>query len=556
LKVKRPVRISAQRCERTMMPIRLIRVPFLLSCVCAVTGNCWGQEKAPPSGPVAGPHSETSPKPRPRITISKATTRIERPVDSEGYVDYVAAMNEMASQAVTADNNGGVLFVRAFGLTGFSPDDRRRFFQMLHCEPVPEKGEYLVDLEQFVKQRRARQMTQREDDDRDDAMERPWSAAQYPLVAQWIEANQKPLELVIQGTRLPKCYFPLILPAGEAPVAIPLPTVEASRIAARLLAARAMLRLKEGKIDQAEQDLLACHRLGRLIGSSPFFIGTLVGIAIDATAWQGDVALMASGKLDAAAALAYQRELRGLAPLPTMADVFDTSERFCYLGNLSVIARSKPTVAAAIDQSLFSILTQTPPPKPGDPPSADWDRIFRFGNEKFDVGVSVLRQQTNSERHRALERFNREMRDIATEAKATDLSTLLLRAFATREAWTDRVAKVCVTLLMPSVEAVSEAEFRMQARLALAQVGFALAAYRADAGTYPAALGELAPRYIAQVPADPFTDQPLHYQRQKDGFLLYSAGANGKDDHGATFSSDPRGDDIVIRIPLAPTKTK
>jgi hypothetical protein len=534
-----------------MTLIRAICLPLLLSCLC-VTGTCWGQPQAAKSGAVAGPQPETKPKPRHPITISKATTRIEGPVDGEGYVDYVAAMNAMASRGVTAENNAGILFVRAFGLSGFDADDRRRFFEMLRCEPVPEKGDYLVDLAQFIKEKFGRRMTHREDDDRDDAMERPWSAAQYPLVAQWIESNQKPLELLIQGTRLPKCYFPLILSAGAAPVAIPLPTVQASRIGARLLAARAMLRLHEGKIDQAEQDLLACHRLGRLIGSTPFFIGTLVGIAIDATAWQGDVALMASGKLDAARALAYQRELRGLMPLPTMADVLDTSERFCYLGNLSFISRSKPTVAAAIDQSLFSILTQTPPPKPGDPPSADWDRIFRFGNEKFDEGVAALRHQTNSERRTALEKFDREIRQIGTEAKATDLSTLLLRGFATRDVWTDRVAKVCVSLLMPSVNAVSEAEFRMQTRLALAQVGFALIAYRAERGTYPESLGELVPRDIAQVPADLFAGQPLHYQPQKDGFLLYSVGANGKDDRGATFSSDPRGDDIVIRIPLSP----
>jgi hypothetical protein len=538
-----------------MPSIRLICVALLLSC-CAATGSCWAQEKVPRSGAVAGPQSETSPKPRHPITISRATTRIEAPVDNEGCVDYVAALNEMASRGVTADNNAGMLFVRAFGLTGFNPDGRRRFFQMLHCEPVPEKGEYLVDLAEFVKQKFARQMTRRENDDRVDAMERPWSAARYPLVAQWIEANQKPLMLVIQGTRLPKCYFPLILPAGEAPVAILLPTVQASRTAARLLAARAMLRLHEGQIDQAEQDLLACHRLGRLIGSTPFFIGALVGIAIDATAWQGDVALMASGKLDAAGALAYQRALRKLAPLPTMADVFDTSERLCYLGTLSVIARSKPTAAAAIDRSLFSILTQMPPPKPGDPPSVDWDQSFRFGNEKIDAGVAALREPTVLKRKKALEVLSRDLRNIATEMKKGGLSTALMSALGTRQAWSDRVAKICLTTLMPSIDGASEAEIRMQTRFALDQVGFALAAYRADAGTYPASLGELAPRYIAQVPADPFTDQPLHYQRQADGFLLYSVGANGKDDRGATFSSDPRGDDIVIRVPQAPVKAK
>ena len=38
------------------------------------------------------------------------------------------------------------------------------------------------------------------------------------------------------------------------------------REAARALTARAMLRVDEGKVDEAWDDLLACHRLARLAG--------------------------------------------------------------------------------------------------------------------------------------------------------------------------------------------------------------------------------------------------------------------------------------------------
>ena len=33
-------------------------------------------------------------------------------------------------------------------------------------------------------------------------------------------------------------------------------------------------------------------------------------------------------------------------------------------------------------------------------------------------------------------------------------------------------------------------------------------------------------------PCDPFSDRPLVYRRQADGYLLYSVGANGTDDGG------------------------
>jgi hypothetical protein len=58
----------------------------------------------------------------------------------------------------------------------------------------------------------------------------------------------------------------------------------------------------------------------------------------------------------------------------------------------------------------------------------------------------------------------------------------------------------------------------------------------------------LTPRYIAQVPADPFIERPLHYERRSDGFLLYSVGANAKDDGGAALGENPLSDDIVIKV--------
>jgi hypothetical protein len=43
-------------------------------------------------------------------------------------------------------------------------------------------------------------------------------------------------------------------------------------------------------------------------------------------------------------------------------------------------------------------------------------------------------------------------------------------------------------------------------------------------------------------------EEPLHYRREGDGFLLYSVGANGRDDSGLTFGLKPEGDDIVLRV--------
>src|SRR5260370_31142178 len=79
-----------------------------------------------------------------------------------------------------------------------------------------------------------------------------------------------------------------------------LPAVQKSRALCAALNARAMLRVQEGKFDAAWQDLLACHRLARHLGSGGTLIEGLVGIAIEAIVTRAEVAYLERAGLTAA----------------------------------------------------------------------------------------------------------------------------------------------------------------------------------------------------------------------------------------------------------------
>jgi hypothetical protein len=352
------------------------------------------------------------------------------------------------------------------------------------------------------------------------------------LVAEWLTSQAKPLGLIVEGTRCPKCYIPMV--AGHLGLlAAPLPLVQASRTAARALAARGLLRLREGKIGEAEQDLLACHRLGRLIGTTPSLIGALCGIAIDQVAFQGDYLVMEDASLSAQDALAYQEKLRKLPSLPVGADLIDGPERFVFLDTVSVIARDQ----------------QEPHGVPNTVLRNYWDEILQFGNAQFDKAVAAARRPTAPERKQAFGVLDRELQVMRSEVgELGDFAFLMLHGRSLRNLVSRQVGKALTVSLMPVVGVACEAETRARTRDALGQLGFALAAYRADHASYPESLNVLAPRYIARVPRDLFNQQPLHYKRQADGCLLYSVGANTKDDGGSTFASQPPGDDIVLKI--------
>ena len=79
------------------------------------------------------------------------------------------------------------------------------------------------------------------------------------------------------------------------------------------LAARAMSRLKLGKTDACWEDLLACHRFGRLTGQGPNMIQGLVAIAIDTMACEGDQAVLQHAPLTPAQAAKMRDDLAAAA---------------------------------------------------------------------------------------------------------------------------------------------------------------------------------------------------------------------------------------------------
>jgi hypothetical protein len=85
-------------------------------------------------------------------------------------------------------------------------------------------------------------------------------------------------------------------------------------------------------------------------------------------------------------------------------------------------------------------------------------------------------------------------------------------------------------------------------------VALALACYRAEHDGYPENLGTLAPTYLQDVPGDVYTGQDLRYRRVKEGYWLYSVGANGIDEGGRGPEDVPPGDDLCVRVPMPQLK--
>lgn len=124
--------------------------------------------------------------------------------------------------------------------------------------------------------------------------------------------------------------------------------------------------------------------------------------------------------------------------------------------------------------------------------------------------------------------------------------------------WGERgevIGHVLLGLMLPALDKLQDAMDRAEQTHRNLVIAAALAAYRADAGRYPARLDELAPRYLPQAPGDVFSGKPLIYRLTERGYLLYSVGVNGVDEDGR-WTDDPKGDDLRVRMPVPEPRSR
>jgi hypothetical protein len=105
---------------------------------------------------------------------------------------------------------------------------------------------------------------------------------------------------------------------------------------------------------------------------------------------------------------------------------------------------------------------------------------------------------------------------------------------------------IVTRILTPAIFRVKEIHCEMIAQLRIAQAGLALLQHKQTEGTLPATLDTLKLQNIN----DPFSDGPLLYKTEGQGFVLYSIGRDQKDNDGSPRQKKQEKDwDIVWHFP-------
>ena len=142
--------------------------------------------------------------------------------------------------------------------------------------------------------------------------------------------------------------------------------------------------------------------------------------------------------------------------------------------------------------------------------------IERAALHRFCNGALLLADQQEQEWTRLVHEFNEEM----------VLPNYVSDVLRVVDASAPQSAHPCV------LEKLTRTILRTRALTRCSAAACAAERFRIDHNHMPEQWHAIVPKYLAVVPIDPFTGQPMLLRPLADGLVIYSLGTDGKDDQG------------------------
>ncbi|MCE9552120.1 MAG: hypothetical protein K8T91_01945 [Planctomycetes bacterium] len=452
----------------------------------------------------------------------------------------------MAGQGVTPENNAAVPLMQVLGYCECDRFDASKKNRNAPCDqlldalgtaPLPPDQRLRI-VEAFVEYDKEAARSLKQELSRASSV--PWKPEQFPKLSKFLTANNAAIDRIVEASNRPQYFVPRRLPVPDAIlISIERPDVLSIITAAKQLLARGMLRLGEERISAGADDLVACHRLGRLIGQEPDCLSYLVGSAVEAMAQKGEAAMAHYCEPSPKAMGDYRLRLKQLPPRPQWRDKF-LSQRLIALDAITALA-----LGNAAEDGLYSEGRE--PDRNRLMRLYDVDEMLRVANGAFDEVEAAYESPSLTQQGATKSTFFENWNHLQAESKNSSRGWMLLFVGARQAASRHKIYPVVDAFLLPLFSG-AKVENEFQRKTALGDVVFELAAYRAKHGHYPDSLKAIGSHILSDVPQNLFAHAPVEYKRTEHGYTLRSSIVlpNGK--------SDEEG--FQIEMPIPPRKAE
>ncbi|MCC9606795.1 hypothetical protein LOC68_16070 [Blastopirellula sp. JC732] len=510
-----------------------------------------------------------------RLVISPETTVLTEPLTADGQVDYVTAVIEQQRVGVTQDNNAAIPLLRATWPCELEPNEQQIVCEELGIEPPQKDGLNKLDYDDarleritaWASEKWGVDLTDEAEfdfnpyDHIEEATSHPWSRAQIPPLAEWIDDHADSFALLHQMEDRDHffCPSPSLFVAGRSLASTVGPDVVVMRTAARALSTRAMMHIGEGKPQLAWRDLRLLFVMTRLPCVERHMVYTLVACAVNGIACQGLEQLLNSGQCDRALLEEIDRFFTALPPIADPAIIVDQYERWMLL---EMVVREN-------HEEWFSLLF-VDPDRPQGPKwllslPIDKNATLRRMNQRIDEMAAIIAIQDPLQMKLAGKQFDDQLQqavndwgDLGPTAAAT-ISQSVRGIYA---------ADLMASWLMTAYPQAKLAQFRCNTTERMLRVAVALEKFRLEGGEYPDSLSQLSGQLDVRLLIDPYAaGRQFRYERRDKGYLLLSVFENELDDGGDSISGEilngewvgedeERSNwpdvDLVLRFPMPP----
>ncbi len=286
----------------------------------------------------------------------------------------------------------------------------------------------------------------------------------------------------------------------------------------QLLLGDALHHEQKGDLTAAMISCRAAFNAGRSLGDEPFAVSQMIRIRSTFLACQGVERVLAQGQPPIVEIAAFQRLLADEDSFPDLL-ISARGERGADHGTFDAIESG--------DVALSTMSDQRP----------DWhERLFGFLyrdniRDEHPLMLALMSRWV------AVARLSLPEQSAAERLLEQRGNNLPEDAILTR-------------LLLPAFSKIGNASRRNHAYLRCLNVALAAECYRREKHEWPDTLDQLCPKYLPEIPLDPFDGLLLRYLRWKDGVLVYCVGQDARDNGGNLDpqNRDQPGADIGIRL--------
>ena len=245
----------------------------------------------------------------PPIVVARETTCITQPLRPDGLPDYEQYMLDANRKGATHDNNAAVLMWQALWHGNLDPPDYEPMRAELGFKELPKPASTLQPLSGEANRKRVEAWWKKlhpisDKFDLDDLIEPAttyaWTSREFPPMAEWVRANKKPLDLIVEASQRPRLYSPsptMLNDRQDVLLAVLMPGTHNLLEAKYSLSVRAMHHIGENRLDEAWCDLLAIHRLARLAAQAPTLHEHAAAMSASYTACDGTLVLLSNEHL-------------------------------------------------------------------------------------------------------------------------------------------------------------------------------------------------------------------------------------------------------------------